>query len=35
VPVRTAELVEFALRAVVGVRHVTAHIEPEAMEKVA
>lgn len=27
---RTAELVEYALRAVVGVRHVNAHIEPEA-----
>lgn len=26
---RTAELVGFALRAVVGVRHVSAHIEPE------
>jgi len=26
---RTAMLVEFALRAVVGVRHVNAHIEPE------
>ena len=35
VPARTAELVEFALRAVVGVRQVTAHIVPEAMEKVA
>lgn len=35
VPARTAELVEFALRAVVGVRQVTAHIEPETMEKVA
>lgn len=35
VPARTAELVEFALRAVVGVRQVTAHIEPETLEKVA
>lgn len=35
VPARTAELVACALRAVVGVSHVTAHIEPEAMENVA
>ncbi|MDX2205532.1 MAG: hypothetical protein NW223_22470 [Hyphomicrobiaceae bacterium] len=35
VSARTAELVEFALRAVVGVSQVTAHIEPEAIEKVA
>ena len=35
VPHRTAELVEFALRAVVGVRHVNAHIEPEVEAAVA
>lgn len=35
VTARTAQLVEFALRAVVGVRQVTAHIEEEKVSKVA